>query len=133
MANREEALQRAVVQLLTLCLPDNIVWFHVPNGEYRSKRTGAKLKAMGVRAGVADLAFVLPEGRAAFIELKAEGKYQTKVQRDFEGGVKRAGGLYQVCRSLEDVAETLSEWGVDIRGLNKQTDKACLGIARYAR
>lgn len=119
MAN-EESLQRAVVQLLTLCLPDNVVWFHVPNGEYRSKRTAGRLKAMGVRAGVADLAFVIV-GKAAFIELKAPRKYQSKVQREFQANIEKAGGLYAVCRSMDDVAETLTGWGVDVRGHLKTT------------
>lgn len=33
----------------------NATWCHVPNGGRRSKREGAKFRAMGVRAGVPDI------------------------------------------------------------------------------
>lgn len=68
----EERLQRAVAQYLRPAVRDaECLWWHVPNGGHRAPSTAARLKLMGVRAGVPDLAFILPGGRCAYIELKA--------------------------------------------------------------
>ena len=112
--NPEERLQKAVVQYLMLSLPDDVLWYHCPNGEYRSKRTAARLKLMGVRPGVSDLPFVI-QGRAAFIELKATKRSLSGDQEAFEALVERAGGLFAVCRSLEEVEDTLTAWGVNMK------------------
>ena len=47
--------------------------FHCPNGGYRNAREGAKLKAMGVRAGVPDV--LLPVQTHGFAGLAIELKY----------------------------------------------------------
>ena len=46
---REDALQMAVAKLLDA---SGLTWFHPANGEHRNPITGAKLKRMGVKAGV---------------------------------------------------------------------------------
>ena len=48
---REDALQKSVAKLLD---HSGLTWFHPANGEARSAITGAKLKAMGVKAGAPD-------------------------------------------------------------------------------
>jgi hypothetical protein len=111
--NPEEQLQIAVAEYLALAAPD-LMWFHVPNGEKRSKATAGRLKAMGVRAGVPDLCFILPGGASAFIELKAgKGRLTSEQVAFFDAipvEVPRA-----VCRSVEDVAAALMSWGVSLR------------------
>ena len=106
---REEALQRQVVSLLFYCRP-RCVWFAVPNQRGTRKRYEAEiLKAMGVRAGVADLIFL----SVGVIELKADekGKLSEAQLAFFEEcdafGVRRA-----VCWSVVGVIETLRSWGV---------------------
>ena len=74
-----------------------------------------KLKDMGTRPGVADLSFVLPGGRAAFIELKAPKGRQSPEQKAFEADCTTNNAPYAVCRSIEEVAETLRGWGVQLR------------------
>lgn len=108
---REDDLQRYVVQLLKLCADRRLVWFAVPNGEARSKRTGAKLKAMGVRPGVADFAFTLPGGRSAYLELKTATGRPSPEQRVFRSDAEAAGALYALARSPEEVEAVLSAWG----------------------
>lgn len=107
----EDAIHKAVVQLLKLCAHPRLVYFHCPNGEARSKTTGAKLRAMGVLSGVADLNFVLPNGLAAFIELKTKTGRQSDDQREFQRRVEANGALYEVCRSSDDVRRALGRWG----------------------
>lgn len=104
----EYQLQCLVADLLRLQGREGLCWFHVPNGEHRSPRTGARLKRMGTKRGVGDL-ILLWEGRAIALELKADKhSYQSKEQRDFEREWILAGGLYKVCKSYAEVVDFLS-------------------------
>jgi hypothetical protein len=107
----ELELQKFTVALLKLNAADRVVWFAVPNGESRSARTGAKLKAMGVRPGVADLVIILPGGAAAFLELKAPGGRPSQHQKVFRTFCELNGAPYAVACSPEEVNEILSDWG----------------------
>ena len=93
-----------------------VVHFHVPNGEERDKRVAAKLKAMGVLPGVADLVFVSIDGcgrlRVLFLELKAKGRKPTLVQREFAEAVRTAGAEYAVADNIDAALELLREHGI---------------------
>ena len=54
--------------------------FHIPNGGWRSKSEAARLKAMGVKAGVSDLFLPIPVGElhGLWIEMKAPAGETTK-------------------------------------------------------
>lgn len=54
--------------------------FHIPNGSYRTKSEAAKLKNMGVKAGVSDLFLPIPVGElhGLWIEMKAPAGETTK-------------------------------------------------------
>ena len=91
---------------------------HIPNGEDRSAITGAKLKRMGLKPGAEDLQFIFA-GRLHAIEVKPEGKKQSQAQVDRAAAVVAAGGVYTVCRSIDDVRETLAEWGVPSREVRR--------------
>lgn len=125
---REEDLQRYTVQLLKLCGVRELVHFHVPNGEARSKVTGARLKALGVRPGVADFAMVLPGGRAAFLELKTPTGRASPEQRVFRCDAEAAGALYAIARTPEEVEATLAGWGA-LRRLAKPSEGPALRAA----
>ncbi len=88
-----------------------LLWFAVPNGEKRSPITGARLKRMGVRAGVADILIFYGE-RFMAIELKAGKGTLQDTQRDFRNAWLSSGGLYDVVRSLEELQSCLNEWGI---------------------
>jgi hypothetical protein len=105
----EFTLQKFVVQLLRLSAYSNVVWFAVPNGEHRSPRTGAKLKAQGVIPGVADLVVVV-KGHAHFLELKTERGRTSAEQRAFAEKVADARALYAVARSPEAARNILEIW-----------------------
>ena len=109
-AHPEVQLQISVVQFLRLAMPDNLLWFHVPNGEHRDVRTAAKLKAMGTTPGVPDLLVLLPHGRLGCIELKAAKGRVSPVQSDWMLKAQRHGAYVAVCRSLEDVESALTGW-----------------------
>lgn len=110
-ASPEYDLQCAVVQHLKRRQKPGVFFFAVPNGEKRSAITGARLKKMGVRAGVADLV-VLVNGTAFGIELKASAKgrqspAQVVAGREWED----AGGEYFIASSLDDALELLEQIG----------------------
>ena len=108
----EERLQRAVVQWLNLTGVDAL-WFAVPNQKGgRSTVEQMVLVTLGLKAGVADLCFVLRDGRAAFIELKSEGGALNQDQLAFEADCSARGIPYAVCRSIPEVQGTLDGWGV---------------------
>lgn len=114
--NREVRLHCAILDYLRLVLPSAAVetLIHVPNGENRAAKTGALLKRLGTKPGVEDLQFVW-HGRLHAIEVKCEGSYQSPAQKDRAAAVIAAGGRYTVCRSIDDVTETLTEWAIPTR------------------
>ena len=57
--------------------------FHCPNGEKRDGRTASKLMAMGVKPGVPDLIFILPNGKILWVELKLANGILSKSQEKF--------------------------------------------------
>jgi hypothetical protein len=113
-AGPEDILQMQVARYLNIAAP-NLVWFHPANGGYRNPREAKKLKDMGVKPGVADLAMILPDGRAAFIELKAGKNGLENSQKAFRDLCAANSIPYAVCRSLEDVDATLRNLGVPLR------------------
>lgn len=110
----EDLLQITVVRFLRVAAPGLLYW-HVPNGGARSPGEGRKFKDMGTLPGVADLSFVLPDGRAAFIELKTLKGRQEPTQKAFEEACQNNNAPYAVCRSLKEVEATLTGWGIKLR------------------
>jgi len=105
----EDALQKQVIAWLSWQYSHAVCW-HTPNGGSRHVAEACKLKAMGTRPGVADLAFIIGAGQAAFIELKV-GKNTTTAHQDaFRDMVKGAGCQYHVARSLSEVELILNTW-----------------------
>ena len=108
---KELALHKYTAQLLRLKAATGVLFFHVPNGEARSAATGAKLKAMGVRRGVADFSITLPGGRSAYLELKRPGGRASPEQKQFRADAEAAGALYAIAETPEQVQDILSGWG----------------------
>ena len=109
----ETRLQRDIRHYLAL---HGYKTVHVPNGATLggdAKRRAiqmANLKRDGLCVGFPDLIVFGPD-RIGFIEVKLEGEYATETQMEVEQWLTELGQLYSVCRSLEDVAETLGKWG----------------------
>ena len=105
----ETQFHKAVVSYLS-ALKLRCFWFHVPNTHSGGVRWGAKLKSMGLRAGVADLVFFLPGGKAVCMELKTPKGRLSDSQKEFRESCSDLGVGYVVCRSMEDVEEALRGW-----------------------
>lgn len=113
-AQPEHRLQVAIVEHLRL----RGFWpVAIPNGgklfgdKEQRQRTGWLLKVTGLHAGFPDLAVIAKNGRIGFIEVKAPGAYQQPAQKECQQQLTNFGHSYAVCRSIEDVEETLAEWG----------------------
>lgn len=107
----EDQIQAAVLRQLRYRHADNLVWFHPPNGGYRDVVAGARLKSMGVKAGVSDL-ILLHGGQAFALELKTEKGRPTEAQLAFISGWEAAGGKGQIAYGLDEALATLEAWGL---------------------
>src|SRR5580765_5036876 len=106
----EFQLQTNVVGLLRYCGRKDVVWFAVPNGEWRTPGAGARLKATGVVAGVADLVLII-KGRAYLLELKTAKGRLSPEQIAFAEAARAAGGVYAIARTPEEAKQILASWG----------------------
>lgn len=102
--------------------------FAIPNGGARSKRTGAMLKAEGVRAGCPDLMLAMINATVhgitwpgMFIELKAEDGSVQATQREFAKLVRKAGYKVILAWGADEAIRAIRvycEWGLpaDLKG-----------------
>lgn len=109
--NLEFRIHCCIVDLLTFRQHPDLIWWHTPNGENRSPITGARLKRMGVRRGMADLCFILPDGRGALMEVKAGKAPLNPEQKLLERQCQRLGIPHAVVRSSFEAEAVLSSWG----------------------
>mgnify|MGYP002517147159 FL=1 len=88
------------------------VFFAVPNGGKRSRKTAIDLKREGVLAGVSD--FVLLVARKGYhflcIEMKRKGGRQSDAQKAFSLAVAAFGGLYVLCYSSDDFCRVVDDY-----------------------
>jgi len=112
MTTSEHTLQVQLLKYLDVAAKRDVYWFAVPNAARRSLRLGAHMKSEGLRSGVADLCFMLPGGRAAWLELKKPGNYQTIEQKGFEARCKRLEHPYVVAKNIDQAIAALKQWGV---------------------
>lgn len=114
--DREGPVQRAIVRFLRTSLPGSIV--HHAKGEINKSgvsimREQAKAKANGALPGFPDLV-VLPGDSwgVLFFEVKAPGGSVQKNQREMHENMTRLGYRVAVVRSVQDVRDSLSKWGI---------------------
>jgi hypothetical protein len=92
--------------------PELDLLFAIPNGGARTARTGAMLKAEGVRAGVPDIC--LPVRRhgynALYVELKAPGGRLQKNQIEWQQALCRAGNMAVTCTGWEAAKECIEQY-----------------------
>jgi hypothetical protein len=115
--NPEHQLQVSIRQYLELALPPSILWTASLTGVNLSMRARTKAKAAGVKRGFPDLQFVFPDGITRYIELKAGAGLspEQRAFRDHCQGVRPAVDIWEVCRSIDEVADTLRRWGARLR------------------
>lgn len=105
-----------VVAYLRQMIRADVDWWHNANGEYRGIRSGAKIKAMGGKAGLPDLTFAWP-ARWSFdpvpayhhMEFKLPNKTLTHEQESFRDRALQRGETFSVVRSREEAVEDLEQ------------------------
>lgn len=111
--DEEHRLQCACVRWYRLQYPKmkhNL--FSVPNGGKRDAVTGAKLKAEGALAGIADL-ILLKSNRfygALLIELKTPKGRQSASQVEWQQKITNDGYKYVIVRSIDDFKREVTQY-----------------------
>lgn len=120
--HEEQVVFVATVQMYFRNEPTFIpqLFFSVPNGAWLGGKSYAmynRLKAEGVRPGVADLLYLQPRGQYAYlaIEMKAPDKLGktgavSPDQQEFLDAVRRNGGHAVVCFSADGAIHTFNEY-----------------------
>lgn len=120
----EDDLHIQVADFLRLAWPPDLLFWHTPNGgdrptitrtnkageTYSFSPAAQQLKRMGTLPGFPDLAFLLPGGRLAVIELKFGKNTLSQDQIDVRTVMLANKVGYAVCRTLEEVVDTLTSW-----------------------
>jgi hypothetical protein len=107
----EHKLQCEVVAYWAVHGRPDLKLFAVANGELRHPSVALRLKAEGVRPGVADLCVILDGGRTGWMELKAKGGSMSDEQKGFARTVQINGHYWALVRSVDDAAYALAAWG----------------------
>lgn len=116
----EDAMQSALVARLRLQCPPEIIWFHCANAP-KSKIDGARLKAMGMLAGVPDLMFIIPQPDShpavCFLELKRPSIAGSRPGKPSAGQVLFAerceaiGVEIATAYNIDQAVSVLTAWG----------------------
>lgn len=111
MNHDESIIQAAIVQALSLL---GVYLFSVPNDAAGavSAAKGARLKALGLRAGVSDLVLMGLDGRAYFLEIKTATGKLSDSQKKFQALCAARGWPYAVARSVDEAVTKAKEWGL---------------------
>ena len=110
--SREEyEIQVALVGHILLRAAPGLVWTATANGELRDPVVGAKLKRMGVKAGVPDLWFAVPGRPAFWLELKTIGGRLSEAQKEFIPAMRAAGVTIHVAHGLDEALAILESEG----------------------
>lgn len=112
MQDPEHQLQCACVRWFRYAHADlSPLLFAVPNGGRRDHITGARLKAEGVVAGVADLLLLVPsrQHHALCIEMKTAKGRQSPAQKEWQQHAEAHGYRYEVVRDFETFERVVSE------------------------
>lgn len=91
--------------------------FAIPNGGHRHIAVAKRMKAEGQQSGVPDI--FLPVARKGgtnggpfglFIEMKSEKGVVSPAQREWIKALREQGYLVEICHSLEQACEALTEY-----------------------
>ena len=106
---KEEAIHRAVVELLARTARPGVAWTHMPAGEARGPGLGGKLKGMGTKPGWPDL-ILIREGQLYGLEVKRESGRLSPAQIAAHEELSPAGATVVVAYGLDEAIKVLRGW-----------------------
>ncbi len=106
----EHKIQVALFDYLNIALRPDLEARAIPNGEKRHITVASRLKAEGVRRGTPDIFICLPEGRTAWLEMKAAKGRLSPDQAAFRDKVLSLGHLWAMASSVDEAIYVLTEW-----------------------
>jgi hypothetical protein len=112
--NAEARIQAAIFEWANWCAPQCLV-FHPANGGLRSKAEAARLRWMGVVAGIPDLVVLAPVGKVYFLEVKTPDGRLSFEQSEIFGRFVALGVGAAVVRSVDDARRAFRAWGIKTR------------------
>ena len=98
--------------------PELELMYHIPNEGKRSRSTGARMKAEGIKSGVPDICLPVPRSgyHGLYIELKRlRGNNTTKNQNEWIIKLEGQGYRVTVCRGWEEASQIIMEYLGDRR------------------
>lgn len=108
----ERSLHIAIADLLRINTKRTGWWWsHIPSGEYRREETGALLKRMGLRPGMADFLLIAPTAQHFWMEVKAGLEDLNEDQEQFAKMCRARGVPFVVVRRFEKAKAQLQTWG----------------------
>ena len=89
--------------------------FHIPNGGSRNPIEAHNLKLQGVKSGVPDLFYPVPNKKyhGLFIEMKYGKNKPTKPQKEWLEYLNSVGYLAVVCYSADEAFKVLNKYFAD--------------------
>lgn len=92
--------------------PEIRLLYHIPNEGKRSRATGARLKAEGLKAGVPDICLPVATGKyhGLYIELKAGRNTATDKQKEWLAALCAHGYCTAVCWGWEQAAAVITDY-----------------------
>lgn len=110
LSDSEHKIQVKLCDYLAYAARPEIYYFAVPNQSNRHIANATKMKAEGVRSGIADLCFLLPGGRVAWLEMKKPGGSLSDTQKSFRDICSSLGHLWALAKSVDEALEHLTKW-----------------------
>lgn len=107
----ESALQIAVVEHLRLTGVPGLLFFSIPNEGKRTPANGARMKAMGMLPGVADLFVKVAHEWPLFLELKKIGETPRWEQSQFGLMATGARCHWAWTDNMDEALDILREYG----------------------
>ena len=108
MKHEEDDLQISCFQFFAMF--PYLLCYHVKNSGSKSIQSAVRDKKLGVKSGIADIV-VEWEGGHGYIELKTKTGELSPSQIDFRDTCLKWKKNWAICRSFEEVKETLVRWG----------------------
>lgn len=125
----EDALQIYAADVLRTFGVPGLLWWHTPNGGYRHIAVAKLLKSMGTKAGVPDLACIvpcpcMPNYNLGFVEIKLGKKGRlNEDQIEFEKACKGLRIPYVVARTPDEIDNALRQLGAINKPVTQPAEK----------